>query len=106
MDDDIYGEDQNPLENIKQEELNKKMLDSAYNNSYKLLLKEMTLENIIDSELLLNLTAILTYNPNEGPLLVELENMINYYVDREDYNKCIKLRDLMYDLFPDSRIKK
>tara|TARA_R110002073_G_scaffold336019_1_gene529907 strand:- start:3276 stop:3599 length:324 start_codon:yes stop_codon:yes gene_type:complete len=105
-DDDKYDEGRDPLADIKQKEIDAMMFDEAINNSYKLLLKEITLDDMIETKFDENLTAILAYNPEQGPLLIELETMINYYVEREEYDRCAKLRDLMYENFPDSKLTK
>jgi hypothetical protein len=105
-DDDKYDEGRDPLADIKQKEIDDMMFDEAINNSYKLLLKEITLDDMIETKFDENLTAILAYNPEQGPLLIELETMINYYVEREEYDRCAKLRDLMYENFPDSKLTK
>jgi|TARA_R110000796_G_scaffold38476_10_gene96795 hypothetical protein len=102
--DNEYDEGRDPLADIKQKEIDDMIFDEAISNSYKLLLKEITLDDMIETKFDENLTAILAYNPEQGPLLTELETMINYYVEREEYDRCVKLRDLMYENFPDSKL--
>jgi hypothetical protein len=102
---DEYDEGLDPLADIRQKELEDMIFDEAINNSYKLLLREITLDDMLETKFDENLTAILAYNPEQGPLLTELETMIDYYIGLEEYSRCAKLRDIMYDHFPDSKLK-
>ena len=69
---DDYEDSIDPIQEIRQREIDKEILADAFSNS------------------------------EEGPRLYELENMINYYVEIEEYERCIKLRSIMHDKFPDS----
>jgi protein-arginine kinase activator protein McsA len=42
----------------------------------------------------------LIYDPDEGPELDELEAMLDYYIDDEEYERCAKIRDIIDEMFP------
>ena len=44
----------------------------------------------------------MAYDPDNGPKLEELENMIAYFVEEEDYEKCAALRDIMFKAYPET----
>ena len=43
--------------------------------------------------------ALLAHNPDEGITDYELENMMQHFIDEEEYEKCAVLRDLNPKLF-------
>jgi hypothetical protein len=57
---------------------------------------------MLDNKFDENLTAVLAFDPEEGPMLYELENMLHYYVDNEEYECCVKIRDIMHEKFPET----
>ena len=99
---DDYEDSIDPIQEIRQREIDKEILADAFSNSYKILTKEITFDDMLDNKFNDNLTAVLAFDPEEGPRLYELENMIDYYVEIEEYERCIKLRTIMHDKFPDS----
>jgi len=61
-------------------------MDKAYENSYKLFMGETTYEELaIDGMFLLPVN-------HEDPLVT-----LNYYIEVEDYEKCIKIRNKMQE---------
>ena len=92
------------MEELQQRELDGIILAEAFSNSYKLLIKELTFEDIIERDTDKEYVAVLTYDPDEGPLLVELENMIDYYIEHEEYERCSKIKEIMNDRYPESKL--
>ncbi len=43
----------------------------------------------------------MAYDPDKGPKVEEFENMIAYFVEEEDYEKCAQLRDIMFKAYPE-----
>ena len=46
--------------------------------------------------------AVLAFDPDEGPELTEFENMIAFYIETEEYERCAKIRDIMLNSYPQS----
>jgi hypothetical protein len=101
---DDYDEGMDPMQEIKRKERDEIILADAFSNSYRILTNEMTFNDMLDNKFDENLTAVLAFDPEEGPMLYELENMLCYYIDAEEYERCAKIRDIMYDKFPDSAL--
>jgi hypothetical protein len=93
------------MEKLQQRELDELVLAEAFSNSYKLLTKEMTFDEMLDKESNDEYVAVLAYDPDHGPLLIELESMIDYYIEFEEYEMCAKIKDIMNEKYPQSIIE-
>jgi len=77
------------------------LLDKAFRNSFKIIVGSTTLQFILkETE-----GAILAHDP-ESPLDTErnwdsLQNMMDYFIEEEEYEKCAKIRDIM-NLYTDN----
>tara|TARA_R110001632_G_scaffold58878_1_gene143331 strand:+ start:3272 stop:3589 length:318 start_codon:yes stop_codon:yes gene_type:complete len=89
------------IESIKQRELDDLILAEAFGNSYRLLMKEITFEEMLENNIEDEYAAVLTYDPDDGPKSYELEAMINYYEIEEEYEKCIKIKEILNKAFPE-----
>jgi|14BtaG_2_1085337.scaffolds.fasta_scaffold00248_2 hypothetical protein len=99
--DDNSGEDnKNGLTEIEQMQLDAVMLDTAYNNSYLVLTNQITFEDLLTERFTKGGEAVMAFDPTEGPLQEELENMISYYIQEEAYEKCAKLQKLVNKIYP------
>ena len=99
--DDNSGEDnKNGLSEIEQMQLDAVMLDTAYNNSYLVLTNQITFEDLLTERFTKGGEAVMAFDPTEGPLQEELENMISYYIQEEAYEKCAKLQKLVNKIYP------
>jgi|TARA_R110000787_G_scaffold32722_6_gene86469 hypothetical protein len=103
---DEYEEGPDPLQEIKQRQIDQEILADAFSNSYRILTNEMTFNDMLDDKFSENLTTVLAFDPEEGPMLYELENMLYYYADTEEYERCAKIRDIMHETFPDTKLNK
>jgi hypothetical protein len=99
---DDYEEGDDPMQEIKQREIDELILADAFKNSYMILTKEISFDEMLDNKFNKNMSAVLAFDPEEGPLLYELENMIEFYIDSEEYERCSKIRDIMHEKFPNS----
>jgi hypothetical protein len=68
----------------------------------KLEMQEQLVANAFDDSFTKDLDAVLAFDPELGPALIELESMIDFYIAEEDYEKCINLRNIMHSKFPES----
>mgnify|MGYP000950055164 FL=1 len=99
--DDNSGEDKkNELSEIEQMQLDAVMLETAYNNSYLVLTNQITFEDLLTDKFTKGGEAVMAFDPTEGPLQEELENMISYYIEEEAYEKCAKLQKLVNKIYP------
>jgi hypothetical protein len=99
--DDNSGEDnKNGLTEIEQMQLDAVMLETAYNNSYLVLTNQITFEDLLTERFTKGGEAVMAFDPTEGPLQEELENMISYYIQEEAYEKCAKLQKLVNKFYP------
>ena len=78
------------------------MLETAYNNSYLVLTNQITFEDLLTDKFTKGGEAVMAFDPTEGPLQEELENMISYYIEEEAYEKCAKLQKLVNKIYPQS----
>ena len=43
------------------------------------------------------MSAVMAHQPEEEPSMETLENMMAYFVETEEYEKCAKIRDIITD---------
>jgi hypothetical protein len=91
-----------PLDDIYQREVELEMVNTAYINSYRVLIGEITFDNLIHDSFKEGNTALMAFDPDNGPMLEELESMIEWYEDSEEYEKCMKLKNIMNIEFPET----
>lgn len=91
-----------PLEEIYQREIELEMVNTAYINSYRVLIGEITFDNLIHDSFREGNTALMAFDPDNGPMLEELKSMIEWYEDSEEYEKCMKLKNIMNIEFPET----
>ena len=99
-DDNSGEENKNGLTEIEQMQLDAVMLETAYNNSYLVLTNQITFEDLLTDRFTKGGEAIMAFDPTEGPLQEELENMISFYIEEEAYEKCAKLQKLVNKIYP------
>jgi len=100
---DNYNDDEegmDPLDEIKQLELEELLVEEAFDNSYRLLIESISFEDLLGSNTKRDISTLLIYDPDEGPELDELEAMLDYYIDDEEYERCAKIRDIIDEMFP------
>ena len=62
-------------------------IDLAFNNSYEVLFNQ----HLNVEELIINGEGFFIFHPSELPTDEELESMIKYFVDQQEYEKCAQL---------------
>lgn len=81
------------------------LLDKAFRNSFKIIVGKTTLQFILkETE-----GVILAHDP-DSPLNTErnwdsLQNMMDYFIEEEEYEKCAKIRDIMNLFTKDGKTK-
>lgn len=94
------GESYDGLSELERIQLEDKILEVAYDNSYRVLFKELTFDELIDAEGNGG-TAILAFDPDEGPKKSQLEMMIDYYESQEWFERCSEIKKLLDERFPE-----
>tara|TARA_R100000353_G_scaffold172163_1_gene137082 strand:- start:531 stop:860 length:330 start_codon:yes stop_codon:yes gene_type:complete len=93
--DDMDGMDGLTLsQKMEVEEL---IIDAAFRNSFKIVTGRRSLEQLLDKKS--NdpnaMHAICAHEPGEEPSMETLENMMAYFVETEEYEKCAEIRDII-----------
>tara|TARA_R110002012_G_scaffold126861_1_gene279012 strand:+ start:810 stop:1148 length:339 start_codon:yes stop_codon:yes gene_type:complete len=95
---DEYREDENTgLTETQRLELEELIIDTAFRNSFKVITKETKFEDLLDEKREDGMSAIMAHQPEEDPSIDTLENMMAYFVETEEYEKCAKIRDIIKD---------
>ena len=98
--DDNYDDFTDPMfdgmsevEKIEEEE---RMLDMAFNNSYRIITSKITFSDLIELSASenSNYTAV-AHNIDDGPTDSDLENIIIYFQEKEEYEKCAVLHKML-----------
>jgi hypothetical protein len=89
------------MSKIQQKQLDDIMLEQAYNNAWLILSEQATFEDLVQRKFKTGKEFIMCFDPDEGPTQNELENMIEYYVEIEEYEKCAKLRNVLLRIYPE-----
>ena len=45
---------------------------------------------------------VMAFDPDNGPKKHELENMIDHWIDKEEYEKCQKLLGILHKAYPET----
>jgi excinuclease UvrABC helicase subunit UvrB len=78
-------------------QLEELIIDTAFRNSFKVITKETKFEDLLDEKREDGMSAVMAHQPEEEPSMETLENMMAYFVETEEYEKCAKIRDIITD---------
>lgn len=87
------------LDDIYQRQVEEEMVNIAYDNSYRVLIGEITFDSLLE-ETTEQETALMGFDPDYGPSKSELENMILWYEEYEEYERCAKLHEILIKKYP------
>jgi hypothetical protein len=73
------------------------IVETAFNNSFMLITKRKTFEEILDMKAVDGNSAVMAHTPEEEMPIESLENMMAYFVETEEYEKCAEIRDIIID---------
>lgn len=88
------------MDDITQKQIEMEMVEIAYANSYRVLTGEIEFDALLEDSFKDGDSALLAFDPDSGPLQTELEGMIAWYVESEEYEKCALLRDILTEKYP------
>ena len=91
----LNGEERRELTEVEEWELERKMMDLACENSYMVLTDRCTFEKLKIENHRKGMSAVLAHDPHEGVSIEELVNLIEHFVELEEYEKCAELRPIM-----------
>tara|TARA_R110000765_G_scaffold73178_3_gene143013 strand:- start:58 stop:408 length:351 start_codon:yes stop_codon:yes gene_type:complete len=77
------------------------IMDKAFRNSFLIVTKKKTFEEVMKKKD----GALLAHNPDDGITDFELENMMDYFIEEEEYEKCSKIRDIIKEREIDGELK-
>ena len=92
-----HEEPRRELTEMEEWELERKMLDLAYQNSYLILTKQTSFEDLMIDNHRDGKSAVLAHDPHEGATYKEVDNLIFHYEKQEDYEKCAELKKVLDD---------
>ena len=87
------------LDDIYQRQVEEEMVNIAYDNSYRILIGEITFDSLLD-RVTEDESALMGFDPDYGPSLAELENMIVWYEEYEEYERCGRLHEILKSKYP------
>lgn len=106
MSEENNGEEYNGLTEVERMELENLVVDTAFRNSFKIITKEKNFDQLMEMKVKHGMSAIMAHQPGEEPSIETLENMMGYFVETEEYEKCAKLRDIIKEREIDSELKR
>ena len=106
MSEENNSEEYNGLSEIERLELENMVVDAAFRNSFKVITKEKNFSQIMEMKVKHGMSAIMAHNPDDEPSMDTLENMMGYFVEQEEYEKCAKLRDIINERQIDEELKR
>tara|TARA_R100001463_G_C3428985_1_gene211194 strand:- start:70 stop:426 length:357 start_codon:yes stop_codon:yes gene_type:complete len=98
MSEEYSDEEFNGLTYAQKLQLEELIIDTAFRNSFKVITKETKFEDLLDEKRIDGMSAVMAHQPEEEPSMETLENMMAYFVETEEYEKCAKIRDIITDI--------
>ena len=77
------------------------IVDQAFENSYQVLTSRSTFEDLLDKKTKYGVKAIMIYDPTEDPDEDIYDDIIVYYEDLEEYERCAELLSIKNKIFED-----
>jgi hypothetical protein len=93
-DDDLFA-GMSEIEKIEEEDA---LMEQAFNNSFRIITEEISFSDLIEERANDNKTFSYTavaHNTDDGPSNTDLENIIIYFQEREEYEKCAVIHKIL-----------
>tara|TARA_R110000824_G_scaffold161546_1_gene336880 strand:+ start:432 stop:773 length:342 start_codon:yes stop_codon:yes gene_type:complete len=84
--------DDKGLTETEEWELERKLIDLAFYNSYVILTNKLTYEEFALSNHKKGISSVIFHDPHEGPSSEDIKDMIDYYSKLEEYEICHELQ--------------
>ncbi len=99
---DGYQEEEDyGFKTVEEMQKEQELLENAYNNSYLMLTNKVTMDYVLDASEG-EFGFVMAHNSHMGPTKVELENMILFFIETEEYEKCADLKKMLNRKYPES----
>jgi len=99
---DGYQEEEDyGFKTVEEMQKEQELLENAYNNSYLMLTNKVTMDYVLDASES-EYGFVMAHNSHMGPTKVELENMILFFIETEEYEKCADLKKMLNRRYPES----
>ena len=99
---DGYQEEEDyGFKTVEEMQKEQKLLENAYNNSYLMLTNKVTMDYVLDASES-EYGFVMAHNSHMGPTKIELENMILFFIETEEYEKCADLKKMLNRRYPES----
>ena len=85
----------NNFSEAEKHEMEQMMIEMAFENSYKVITGRTTFSKLLDIRDNIVTKAILLYDPELGWGKDEVEDLIAYFEDTEEYEKCAELKKIL-----------
>jgi len=82
----------NEMSEIDKIEAERMLLDKAFRNSYLIITGKISFENIVEE----TGSFLIAHNPQSNLEEDDLTNMMDYFTETEEYEKCAIIRDIIY----------
>ena len=83
------------LSEAEKYEIEQMLVQRAFENSYKVITKKLTFEQLLNIKSTFGQKATLIYDPSEGWDDRVVEDLIYYFEEEEDYEKCAELKKIL-----------
>jgi len=95
--DDMEGSLFDGLSELEQMEKEDELFDQAFNNSYSIITREITFDELlIRNNGSIDGVTTVAHDVEDGPSKEDLENIILYFQEKEEYEKCAVLHKMLY----------
>ena len=99
---DGYQEEEDyGFKTVEEMQKEQELLENAYNNSYLMLTNKVTMDYVLDASES-EYGFVMAHNSHMGPTKIELENMILFFIETEEYEKCADLKKMLNRRYPES----
>ena len=95
FEDDYNDEEESGLTLSERMALEDIIVKVAFNNSFNVITKRKTFEEIVNGKNEDSSSAIMAHDPEEKMSIQSLENIIKYFLQTEEYEKCAEIRDII-----------
>jgi len=95
MPEEFEDEENNGLSYAEKLKLEDMIVDTAFRNSFLVITKKKNFEDILNKKMKNGMSAIMAHKPEEEASMETLENMMAYFVETEEYEKCSEIRDII-----------
>jgi hypothetical protein len=100
MSEDSYNEDPSEKMSLEEKmEYENYIVEQAFENSYKVLTRKASFEDLLDVNEKYGIKAIMIYDPHSGADEDIYNDVIYYYEELEEYEKCAELLKIKKKVF-------